>query len=310
LTILITGLIAVETIVLYFGVWLPDAEVQRAYRSDLVEVAAYLRKIQAPVAISTTEPNHLDPFILAYTPHDGPRHIRWFDGLFGIVAPSADNGSLAHMIITREPAPDPRLQAAYLDHLDLLEENRFANGTLAYKVYAVPPGDAFFEAFPPPTDQGAWWAEALAFPPDDPQKTRTPLDLPVRFGDYAELVGYASSTKACRGMALPLTLYWRVTQDVTGPESWAIFAHLLTPEGELVVGRDFLAFPAAHWREGDVFVQIHDLWLDPAKITPGAYHLEIGLYSRVDGHRFSIMENKKPVSDRLLLEPIMILSCD
>ncbi len=310
LAILVAGLIAAETIGLYFGVWLPDAEVQRAYRSDLAEVAAYLRTIQASIAISTTEPNHLDPFILAYTPHGGPRDIRWFDGLYGIVAPSAENGGPAQIIITREPAPDPHLQAAYLDHLDLLEERRFDNGTLAYKVYAVPPGDAFFIAFPPPTDQGAWWAESLAFPPDDPQKIRVPLDLPIRFGDHAELAGYASGAEACLGTALPLTLYWRVTQDVTGPESWAIFAHLLTPEGELVVGRDFLTFPAAHWREGDVFVQIHDLWLDPAKITPGTYHLEIGLYSRANGYRFPIMENGEPVSDRLLLEPVTILSCD
>lgn len=302
---IVLALVTAETAYLYFGVWRGNEEVQRVYRADLAEVAAYLRDHTPPggVAISTTEPHHLDRFIFDYTPH-GDVDVHWFDGLFALVSPAGD--APAWLFVTREPVPGERLQRAVLDHLPVLDEGRFANGSLAYRLVAIPPGEVLYEQFPPPVRQGVWVADVLAFPADDPDGLRRSLSLPVRFGDVVQLVGYESETMAHPGQWVTLTLYWCVTRDVTTPEPWAIFAHLLNAEGQVAAGRDFLAVPASTWRAGDVFIQLHDVLLDPA-LPPGLYHLEIGLYSQAGNVRFPVMVGGEAIGDRLLLEPVEVV---
>jgi hypothetical protein len=301
---LVVGLSSVETAQAYFVTWAENEEVQRVYRSDLAEIAAFLQAHHPPggVAISTSEPHHLDRFIFDYTAHGGAE-VHWFDGLYALVAPAGDYP--AWLFVTREPVPGERLRKAFLDRLTPVEEEYFANGSLAYALYEIPPGDAFFTQFPPPTGQGVWVAEPLAFPPDDPDGVRTALDYPVQFGEVLQLAGYQSVTTASPGEWLAVTLYLRVTQDVTTPEPWSVFLHLLDADGQFVAGRDFLAVPASTWRAGDTFVQLHDLPLD-AGIKPGIYHLQVGLYSQADGSRFGVMVDRERVGDRVLLEPVEI----
>ncbi len=287
----------------YFGVWARHPEVQRAYRADLAAAAAYLQAHPPPggrAALSTSEPNHLDPFIFDYTPH-GAADIAWFDGLNAIAVPAGSGP--AWIFITAEPIPQARLQRDYLDRLPRLSEGRLPGGGAAFTLYEAPAGEAFFAAFPPPTDQGVWVSEALAFPPDDPGGVRTPLALPVRFGDALELVGYESPRRNPAGTWLPLALHFRVLRDVAAPEPWALFAHVLDAQGNLAAGRDFLAVPASTWRRGDVFVQLHDVALPD--LPPGLYHVEIGLYSQADGTRFPVTDGTAS-GDRLLLEPVAI----
>ena len=254
------------------------------------------------VAISTSEPHHLDPFIFDYTPHGEADNIHWFDGLNALVAPAGDGESW--VFITREPTPGDQLQAI-LDQLPQVEEQTFVNGERGFVLYAIPPGDAFFEAFPPPTGQGVWVAGQAAFPPDDPEGIRTELALPVQFGDVAQLVGYESDAVGQAASWYSITLYWRVTRDVASPEPWAMFAHVLDAEGNLVAGRDFLAVPASTWRAGDVFIQTHPVAM-PEDVPPGLYHVEIGLYTQADGSRFPIMVEGEAVGDRLLFEPVEV----
>ncbi len=302
---LVAVLTVVETGVLYFITWPTNVEVQQAYRTDLAEVAAYLQNHQpvGGVAISTSEPHHLDRFIFDYTPHGGVTDIHWFDGLNALVAPAGEGESW--VFITREPTPGEQLQG-FLDQLPQVEDRTFANGERAFALYAIPPGDAFFEQFPPPTGQGVWVADQAAFPPDDPDGIRTALALPVQFGDVAQLVGYESDAVGRSASWYSITLYWRVTRDVASPEPWAIFAHVLDAEGNLIAGRDFLAVPASTWRAGDVFIQTHPVGL-PEDVPPGLYHVEIGLYTQADGSRFPIMDEGEPVGDRLLFEPVEVV---
>jgi hypothetical protein len=293
-----------RTCFLYFDVWRTTEDVRHVYRADLAEVAAYLQTHAPPgsVAISTTEPNHLDPFIFDYTPHGDVTDIRWFDGLYALVFPAGPAPSWA--FVTMEPTPPERVWT-YLDPAVLLEERHFNNGALAFALYALPPGDAALAAYPPPTHQGVWVAGVSAFPPDDPDGVRRALAYPVQFGDVAQIMGYEAGTAVHPGDWVPLTLVWRVSRDVTTPEPWSVFVHLLSPEGDLVAGRDFLPVPAETWREGDVFVELHDLPTDPS-LAAGLYHLEIGLYTLADGSRFPVMVDGEPVGDRLLLEPVSV----
>jgi 4-amino-4-deoxy-L-arabinose transferase-like glycosyltransferase len=305
LAVVIVALVGAETARAYFVTWAGNEEVQRVYRADLAGVAAYLRANDPPggVAISTSEPHHLDRFIFDYTPHGGV-DVHWFDGLYALVAPAGDDP--AWLFVTREPVIGERLQRDYLDRLPTVAEERFANGSLAYTLYALPPGEAFFERFPPPTGQGVWAADALAFPPDDPAGLRCSLDYPVQFGEVVQLAGYQAETVVRPGEWLAVTLYVRVTQDVIAPEPWVIFMHLLDAGGEFAAGRDFLAVPASTWRAGDVFVQAHDLLLGD-DLAPGLYHLEMGLYTQADGSRFGVMVDGERVGDRLLLEPVEVV---
>jgi 4-amino-4-deoxy-L-arabinose transferase-like glycosyltransferase len=293
----------------YFGVWVANPEVQRVYRTDLAAVAAYLRDHAPPggVAISTSEPHHLDPFIFDYTPHtppgaSAPPDVHWFDGLYALVFPADDEGGW--LFITREPEPDPRLMA-YLDRMRVIEERRFGNGALAFQLYHLPPANEAPAECDLPEGGTAWVAEQLAFPPDDPQGVRRPVGWPVDFGGRVELLGYRSQAEARPGDWLQLTLVWRVLGDVRTPEPWAIFAHLLDESGQQVAGRDFLAVPASTWRASDVFVQLHDVPLDPG-LAPGRYHLEVGLYTQAGGERFPVRLDGQPIGDRLLLAPVTV----
>lgn len=292
----------------YFVVWADNAEVQRVYRADLAAVAAYLRQHpgQGGVAISTTEPNNLDPFIFAYTPH-GSRSIHWFDGLFAVVVPAGPEPGW--LFVTREPVPPAAFQDGFYAKLPVITEQRFSNGELAYTLYQVPPAHDFVETLAQPGAPGMWLAAETAFPPDDPDGVRTALAAPVQLGSVARLLGYRSTGQVYPGQALPLTLYWEVTADVKGPELWAIFAHLLTPDGAYAAGRDLLAVPAATWHAGDVFIQIHDVLLPP-DLPPGPYHLQVGLYRQTpDGPiRFPVMVDGRLAGDRILLEPVTVVA--
>jgi hypothetical protein len=135
------------------------------------------------------------------------------------------------------------------------------------------------------------------------------VDYPVTFGDVLEFVGYEAAPESPPGVWLPLTLHFRVLRDVTAPEPWVLFAHLLNDQGEFVAGRDFLAVPASTWRAGDAFVQLHDLPL-PDDLPAGDYRLEIGLYSQADGVRFPLMVDGAPLDDRLLLNSVRIREDD
>ncbi|MCC6904846.1 MAG: glycosyltransferase family 39 protein [Anaerolineae bacterium] len=286
----------------YFGTWAGNAEVQRVYRADLAAVAGVLRGQAGPVAvISTTEPNNLDPFIFDFTPH-GDAPVRWFDGYFALLVPEEGPSRL---FVTREPVPQPRLQSLFYDHLAVVDERVSANGALDYRQYGLPAPDAFLQQFPPPAEQGAWLADALAFPPDDPDGLRRPASLPVQFGDAVQLIGYEVAPSVRAGEWLELTLWWRVTRTVEGPQLYAVFAHLLDEEGQFAAGRDFLAVPAAGWREGDVFVQLHDVLTGPA-LPPGRYHLQIGMYNQEGVVRFPVTIDGQPAGDRLLLEPVTV----
>jgi hypothetical protein len=258
--IMAVGLVAATagfTVRDYFGTWANHDEVQRVYRSDLAAIAEYLRTHDASggVAISTTEPHHLDRFIFDYTPH-GEGEIHWFDGLNALVVPAG--GESAWVFVTREPQVREDIQAEYLSRAPLVEERYFENGSLAYALYALPPGEAFFEAFPPPMGQGVWVSDVMAFPPGEEEGIRQAVEYPVQFGDVVELVGYESPDRNPAGTWLPIRLYFRVLRDVDAPEPWALFAHVLREDGTLAAGRDFLAVPASTWRAGDVFIQLND----------------------------------------------------
>ncbi len=296
IVMVIVGISAYFTIRDYFGTWATHPEVQRIYRVDLAEAAQLLRNEPDTfdVAISTTEPNNLDPFIFAYTPH-GERQIHWFDGANSLVLP-ASGGQLYY---TLEPQPHPAA-VAVIRNFERKETN-----ALYIDAIILPPAVSALETIGVPTAQEVYVAEPLAFPPSDPQGLRTQLDYPVSFGDVVDLIGYQMATEAQPGNWFPLQLYFEVQTDVIEPQPWSLFVHFLDVNGTLVANRDFLGVPPSTWRMGDGFIHFHDVPV-PDDLPPGDYHIEIGLYSLADGSRFPIMAGGQVVGDRLLLESVTV----
>jgi Dolichyl-phosphate-mannose-protein mannosyltransferase len=294
-TLILIG-VAAEGAWSYFVVGPADPLAQGDYRSDLFVLAHDLRSSDGGgVAIGTAAPHNVPPLIFEFLPH-GDRPIHWFDPSAGLVIPASPGGAPAQVDVPQAVMVQPRLER-YLGQPT----------PLAYGLrrYTIPAGDAFLAAFPPPSSQKGWVADAVAFPPDDPGGLRREVSLPVSFGDGVALLGYQSDTTRLAGKSIRVTLFWRVTRDTNPPVELSMFAHLLTADGALAAQTDALAVPSSTWRAGDIFIEIQDIPTDAA-LAAGRYHLQIGLYRRADGVRLPVLIGGAPAGDRLLLEPVEI----
>lgn len=298
ITIGLVMLSGVFTVRDYFTIWPANPEVISVYRTDLAQSAAWLKaeRPDRPVVIGTSEPHHLDPFIFAYTPH-GEADIRWVDALQALTLPDEPA-----IYISPATTPfNPRLIEMFFAGEPAKPVGRLPNGEPAFSLYELDPGGALKVRLDRAQGNPVYTSQAARFESADPADWAVPLDYPVRLGGRLEFLGYAHAGEVEAGEALQMELYFRPTEDSPGVEPLAIFAHLLTPDGQLVDGRDFLAAPARDWRAGDVFVQLHDLWITA---PPGDYVLEIGVYSQIDMQRFEVRGAGN--GDRLLLAPVTV----
>ena len=135
------------------------------------------------------------------------------------------------------------------------------------------------------------------------------MTAPIDVNHSLEFLGYDAPSSAKPGEGVPLTLYWRVKQDVGAQQlPLSLFVHLLNERGEFAAGRDLLAFPTAGWRAGDVWVQQNDVPL-PKDLKPGPYRIETGVYSQADGSRWRVVDAQgNEAGDRLLLNEIEVVN--
>ncbi len=116
--------------------------------------------------------------------------------------------------------------------------------------------------------------------------------LPVKFGDTAELLGYQRRQV---GQALTLITYWRASDHIVTPLQ--MFVHVIRPDGSIGAQADRLDASAEDWRPGDLIVQVHhiDLPLDLKN-----YAVAVGLYNPETGVRLAFNTNGQ-TQDRLVL---------
>jgi len=106
-------------------------------------------------------------------------------------------------------------------------------------------------------------------------------EMPVRFGDVAELLGYdlAPGTHTS-DQPVVLTLYWRALEGATSVD-YAVFTHLLAADGHLVAQHD--GPPAGGtrltpgWLPGEVIVDQHEMTFREPYAGPAC--IEVGLYN-------------------------------
>jgi hypothetical protein len=130
--------------------------------------------------------------------------------------------------------------------------------------------------------------------PPSPQPTDTPTPAPtdtpeagisgqvsVRFGDFAELIGYdLPAAELTTAQPLPLTLYWRGLEG-TSPTSYLVFTHLLSGDGRLIAQHDGAPAggtrPTTGWTPGETIADPHPMefydtaYVGPARIAVGLY---------------------------------------
>jgi mannosyltransferase len=133
--------------------------------------------------------------------------------------------------------------------------------------------------------------------------------LNARLGDAIRLLGYdLSPQRLAPGDELFLTLYWQAIEGI--PESFKVFNHLVSPEGEIKGQRDGYPNegkqPTSGWLPGEVI-------RDPYRITiasdapTGRYRLLTGMYRESDFSRLPAFDEQgQPVGDAILLAEIEI----
>jgi len=140
-------------------------------------------------------------------------------------------------------------------------------------------------------------APVPTLPPPEPTETPTPAptDMPeittsgevrVRFGDFAELVGYdLPATEVTTAQPLPLTLYWRGLEG-TSATNYLVFTHLLSQDGRLIAQHDGPPAGGTHsttnWVPGETIVDSHPMAFYDTAYT-GLAKIAVGLYDPATG---------------------------
>ena len=133
--------------------------------------------------------------------------------------------------------------------------------------------------------------EAMVYQPTWPyQPKATPQTaLSAKLGTAIQLMGYDFNPHPIDDHMLTLTLYWQSLAAVS--ESYDVFVHVLTEEGNIVAQGDqqpvgALA-PTDRWQAGDIIRDPYMIHM-PTNLPTGTYDLSVGMYLRDSGMRLPI----------------------
>lgn len=263
----------------YFVVWGSGTGLFESFDVGYLNLATRLRALP-PEDVIYLSPVPQDNYTIQFGLDGRPGET--FDGRHALVLPPP-GAAAAYGVITREDARS-------LGRLMSL----FPNGQVAATLVD-------FTGQPYAT---IWTAH-------DPPRVAPSKLLRARVGDSVELIGY---DLARDGNALALTLYWGCIGELR--EDYTVFAHLLgapNPATQSPVWAQDDArpghgsYPTVRWQPGQVIVDDYRLVVPP-DAPPGAYQIEIGMYTLQTGVRARITDaNGVPMeNDRVLFETISL----
>jgi len=292
--------VAVSTWRDYFQRWGQAPETRAAYFHNLAVITDYVDRLPIDTVVALSSPFPylpLDPFIANMRIQRDDLVLGWFDGRRALLFPPAEKSVL--ILPTNTP-----LDSELVD---------WVSGSSAERIMVHPEDiDPYFDVIQLRPDEV--WDTVTTQLAGQSVAAPAALALPVNLGDAVELTGYELKQPAVSpGETVTLITAWRVVDPAAlGPDlpqhygrGAKIFVHLLNATGQLVGQEDRLDVPAWNWRPGDRFVQVHRITLDPA-LTPGPYALAIGIYTRPDQARLTVLNGDEPVGDHIVLQPVEV----
>ena len=273
------GQTAVMTWYDYFDVWGHDSHVRFQYSVAQTEIARWLDASidVTPVVISGNFIEDSDPYIFDQTLHRRDLSIRWFDAQSALVAVSGATQQRLAMP-TFMPLNDT-LRSRFLPSSQPITQ------TKDFRIYSF--------------DATAFRAMI--------EKWNKCLDCPVVFGDEIALLNIEQPTSiSLANSTLTILTTWRILREGQ-PSSTKIFVHMLDANGDPTpqAQDDRLGYPRHTWQPGDEFVQA--LFIPLAKLTPGKYMLELGIYTWDDGRRWTALDKAgNVIGDHILLGTIEV----
>jgi hypothetical protein len=149
------------------------------------------------------------------------------------------------------------------------------------------------------------WSNATSF---DASTRLVTLPAPVIFDHGISFLGYlvASGDMLRPGQTLELVTIWRTEGQMPAViDDLQSFVHLLDRQSQVWTSQDRLDLYPPTWEAGDILIQYYRLAL-PQGMSVGTYQLELGLYTSLKMQRLNVWDGNKPVSNRLLLQPIQV----
>lgn len=290
----------------YFEIWPRDAEVQRIYRDDLEQLAAYLRDTPQTHALVSTTDTGLDPMLFAYYRPPDLTRVTFFDGRTNIALMARPNTLLF-------VSPDSAITPPHADWLTpesgtqplapLLRQD----GATAFEVYRLDGIGTALDArlTDVQADTAYLWNES-AFPRGDIDTWAQRVPYPVNFGGVVELIGVDLSDRIINTQqdGVNIQLYFRpLVSDIDAP--LAVFVHMSRPNGRVHAQRDFLGAPATQWQDGLMFIQ--DNFVIAGNTRAGEYMISVGMYNTATGERLSVLDSSgHPVADRVLINRVQV----
>ena len=257
----------------YFVRWAQSPDVRAAYQNNLGATLDYLANLpeDGPVIISSVYPGPAhDPSIARVLMPLDDIDLRWVDARYGLLFPG---GQPAPLIL---PSSTP-LHPAFADLVQPLE-------TINLRPDDLDPAFSLFNL------QVTEWQRS---------------DTPSNFGDALELLGTQwSDDTIAPGETAELVTFWQVTDpSKAGPivppafeTDVILFTHILDDSGNIVAQRDSLEVPSWNWHTGDVFIQVHPVFIPP-EMQPGTYRAVVGVYDRTSGERLPLLNSSGEIVD-------------
>jgi hypothetical protein len=141
----------------------------------------------------------------------------------------------------------------------------------------------------------------------EPPPGALPNPVAMDFADHVTLAGYAFNRRRLHpGDTLEVTLYWRARGPVMS--DYTTFVHLLSGDFQMFGGHDDQPAPPTHtWVQGVVVEDQHSFVVSP-ETPPGIYQIELGMYTRPDFDRLTLLDaTSAEGADRLLLGPLEVV---
>jgi 4-amino-4-deoxy-L-arabinose transferase-like glycosyltransferase len=266
----------------YFTRWTNMAEVRAAYQHTMTQALASLTDpgSDEAVVLSSVYPGAAhDPSIARMLLPDDQYDLRWIDARFGMMFP----GGQAATLITPSSTPLHPELATYTDELS----------TVNLRQDDLDPSFTRYRLRAPvwPANGAANFGGALEL-------------LDARWRDGSTVPGGANE----------LITTWRVIDaGRVGPlvppafeTDVVLFTHVIDQDGNIIAQRDSLEAPSWGWQDGDVFIQIHPLFISPDEAL-GSYTVVVGVYDRASGARLPLLDaDERSVGDSAIVVPLNV----